>query len=159
MLCFNHRRADAVGLCKSCCRGLCGACAREQGKWLVCSQECAAALPVGSASAAAAKPTRRPLREKFRAFAAARRSEGESPAPVAPPASRPSRAGTGGEGAAPETVRRRLRETPPQSPSRRPSRGAALLNTVRGLRVSPREFAVYFIVAAGIAAVGALAIG
>lgn len=36
MLCFNHPEKYAVGICKSCQRGLCGDCATDLGHGLAC---------------------------------------------------------------------------------------------------------------------------
>jgi hypothetical protein len=41
MQCFSHRDAPAVGICKTCGKGLCSACAREVDRGLVCSDACA----------------------------------------------------------------------------------------------------------------------
>lgn len=36
MLCFKHRERQAVGLCKSCLRGICPDCATDLGHGLAC---------------------------------------------------------------------------------------------------------------------------
>jgi uncharacterized membrane protein YkvI len=36
MRCFNHQTLDAIGSCKSCCKGLCGSCANDLGHGLAC---------------------------------------------------------------------------------------------------------------------------
>jgi hypothetical protein len=41
MQCFLHRDAAAVGICKTCGKGVCPACAREVDRGLVCSDPCA----------------------------------------------------------------------------------------------------------------------
>ena len=63
--CYSHRESDAVGVCRHCARGLCGACARDYGEGLVCSEACAARLRgrVGSLA-------KSPVMERFTAFAA-----------------------------------------------------------------------------------------
>jgi len=38
--CFYHRETDAVGLCKSCSKGLCGSCATDVGNGLACHDSC-----------------------------------------------------------------------------------------------------------------------
>jgi hypothetical protein len=38
--CFYHRGADAVGMCKSCGRGLCPVCAAEIANGLACRDRC-----------------------------------------------------------------------------------------------------------------------
>jgi hypothetical protein len=40
MKCYVHRPADAVGICRSCGRGLCPECAAEVGTALACRQRC-----------------------------------------------------------------------------------------------------------------------
>src|SRR5262249_49667793 len=40
MRCFNHLDQEAVGLCKSCGRGLCPNCAAEVEKALACRGRC-----------------------------------------------------------------------------------------------------------------------
>ncbi len=40
MKCFNHRDADAVGVCQSCHRGLCVDCYAEVGNLLACRNRC-----------------------------------------------------------------------------------------------------------------------
>jgi hypothetical protein len=42
MECFRHPGAAAVGVCKSCGRGLCRACAAEVGTGLACRDRCEA---------------------------------------------------------------------------------------------------------------------
>jgi hypothetical protein len=42
MRCFLHAGADAVGICKSCQRGLCADCAVEVGTTLACRGRCEA---------------------------------------------------------------------------------------------------------------------
>jgi hypothetical protein len=46
MQCFSHRDVAAVGICKSCGKGLCPACAREIERGLVCSDACAEAANI-----------------------------------------------------------------------------------------------------------------
>ena len=41
MQCFFHRDTAAVGICKTCGKGVCPACAREVDRGLVCSDPCA----------------------------------------------------------------------------------------------------------------------
>ena len=36
MRCFNHPDRDAIGLCKSCCKGLCHECTSDLGHGLAC---------------------------------------------------------------------------------------------------------------------------
>ena len=40
MKCFYHQGVDAVGLCKSCSKGLCLACALDTGNGLACQASC-----------------------------------------------------------------------------------------------------------------------
>jgi len=40
MKCFNHPIVDAVGICKSCQKGLCPGCAADQGRGLACKGRC-----------------------------------------------------------------------------------------------------------------------
>ena len=40
MRCFYHRDLEAVGVCKNCGRGLCGACVAEEENGLACRQRC-----------------------------------------------------------------------------------------------------------------------
>jgi hypothetical protein len=40
MKCFRHRDAEAVGVCKSCGRGVCAECAVEFDKGLACRGRC-----------------------------------------------------------------------------------------------------------------------
>ena len=40
MLCFNHAGMQAVGVCKSCMKGLCPDCVIDSGKGLVCNETC-----------------------------------------------------------------------------------------------------------------------
>jgi hypothetical protein len=40
MKCYYHRDVDAVGICKSCSRGICGECAAEVGDSLACMVKC-----------------------------------------------------------------------------------------------------------------------
>jgi hypothetical protein len=40
MRCYYHRDQDAVGVCKSCGRGLCVECAADIGKGLACRSRC-----------------------------------------------------------------------------------------------------------------------
>ena len=40
MNCFYHPNQPAVGICKSCNRGLCGECAAEVGKAMACRDRC-----------------------------------------------------------------------------------------------------------------------
>lgn len=39
MLCFNHPEKEAVGICKSCQRGLCAECATDLGHGLACKDK------------------------------------------------------------------------------------------------------------------------
>lgn len=36
MRCFNHPERDAIGSCKTCCKGLCLECAADMGHGLAC---------------------------------------------------------------------------------------------------------------------------
>jgi len=40
MKCYNHPEIDAVGLCKSCGRGLCHECVSEVGTSISCKSRC-----------------------------------------------------------------------------------------------------------------------
>ena len=40
MRCFAHQEQDAVGVCKSCQKGLCRECALDLGKGLACRASC-----------------------------------------------------------------------------------------------------------------------
>ena len=40
MKCFNHHNQDAVGVCKSCLKGICSECATDIGGGITCSDEC-----------------------------------------------------------------------------------------------------------------------
>ena len=40
MHCYYHQDVEAVGLCKSCSRGLCAACAADVGNGLACRGRC-----------------------------------------------------------------------------------------------------------------------
>ncbi len=40
MKCFNHHNQDAVGVCKSCLKGICVNCATDIGGGITCSDEC-----------------------------------------------------------------------------------------------------------------------
>jgi hypothetical protein len=42
MKCFRHQTKDAVGVCKSCSKGLCEHCAVDHGIGLSCSDSCEA---------------------------------------------------------------------------------------------------------------------
>ncbi|HEX3870226.1 MAG TPA: hypothetical protein VHV77_07320 [Pirellulales bacterium] len=42
MICFNHPHLDAVGICKSCGRGLCHTCMTEVGLSCCCRDRCEA---------------------------------------------------------------------------------------------------------------------
>ena len=42
MRCFSHPDQDAVGICKSCQKGVCTACAVDLGKGLACRTTCEA---------------------------------------------------------------------------------------------------------------------
>ena len=42
MKCFQHTTADALGICRTCGKGICGTCARDLGFGIVCSDHCAA---------------------------------------------------------------------------------------------------------------------
>ena len=41
MQCFLHREVAAIGVCRSCGKGLCPACAREIDRGIVCADACA----------------------------------------------------------------------------------------------------------------------
>ena len=41
MQCFVHHEVAAVGICRTCGKGICPACAREIDKGIVCSEACA----------------------------------------------------------------------------------------------------------------------
>lgn len=41
MKCFSHSDVDAVGVCKSCGKGVCHSCARVESNGVVCSDACA----------------------------------------------------------------------------------------------------------------------
>src|SRR6516165_7879090 len=41
MLCFNHPRTDAIGICKSCAKAICHDCVFHTERGLACSQKCA----------------------------------------------------------------------------------------------------------------------
>lgn len=40
MQCFRHAPEPALGICRSCGRGVCAHCARDLGPPLACSEEC-----------------------------------------------------------------------------------------------------------------------
>jgi hypothetical protein len=40
MHCYNHTATEAIGTCKHCCKGICGACAKDSGWGLACSPQC-----------------------------------------------------------------------------------------------------------------------
>jgi len=40
MKCFNHHDQEAVGVCKSCLKGICANCATDIGGGITCSEEC-----------------------------------------------------------------------------------------------------------------------
>jgi hypothetical protein len=42
MKCFNHPEIDAVGICKSCARGICRECVSEVGTGIACRNRCEA---------------------------------------------------------------------------------------------------------------------
>lgn len=44
MNCFNHRSVPAIGLCKSCGKGLCADCATELVSGLACKASCKTAV-------------------------------------------------------------------------------------------------------------------
>ncbi len=44
MNCFNHRNIPAIGLCKSCGKGLCADCAAELATGLACKASCKTAV-------------------------------------------------------------------------------------------------------------------
>ena len=44
MKCFYHSESDAVGTCKSCCKGLCASCAVDVGGGLACKSSCVEAV-------------------------------------------------------------------------------------------------------------------
>ena len=46
MQCYSHRDLVAVGICKSCGKGLCPSCAREIPTGLVCSDACADSVEI-----------------------------------------------------------------------------------------------------------------
>jgi len=41
MRCYNHKTAEAIGICCECHKGLCEKCGKEEKSHLLCSQECA----------------------------------------------------------------------------------------------------------------------
>jgi hypothetical protein len=41
MRCFSHHDIAAIGICRTCGKGLCPACAREIDRGIVCSDACA----------------------------------------------------------------------------------------------------------------------
>jgi hypothetical protein len=41
MQCFLHQDVAAVGICRTCGKGICPACAREIDRGIVCSEACA----------------------------------------------------------------------------------------------------------------------
>lgn len=40
MRCYYHQDQEAVGICKSCSKGLCGECCSDVGKGLACKDRC-----------------------------------------------------------------------------------------------------------------------
>ena len=40
MKCFQHQTQEAVGICKSCGKGLCAECAYERDRGIVCGRVC-----------------------------------------------------------------------------------------------------------------------
>jgi hypothetical protein len=40
MKCFKHPQADAVGICKHCCKGICAECVNDTAGGIVCSTQC-----------------------------------------------------------------------------------------------------------------------
>jgi hypothetical protein len=44
MECFSHPSSQAVGICKSCGKAVCRACAKDLGFAIACSDSCAAEL-------------------------------------------------------------------------------------------------------------------
>ncbi len=44
MKCFSHRDHEAVGVCKSCNKAVCGECAIDSGRGLACSSQCEKAI-------------------------------------------------------------------------------------------------------------------
>jgi hypothetical protein len=40
MNCFNHRTSPAIGICKSCGKGVCQGCAVDTGNGLACRDSC-----------------------------------------------------------------------------------------------------------------------
>jgi hypothetical protein len=42
MHCYSHQDVAAVGICRTCGKGICPACARQMDRGIVCSDACAA---------------------------------------------------------------------------------------------------------------------
>ncbi len=42
MKCYYHNESDAVGICKSCAKGLCPECAADVGNGIACKDRCEA---------------------------------------------------------------------------------------------------------------------
>lgn len=40
MKCYHHPEADAIAICKHCCKAMCAACAKQSDWGFVCSQPC-----------------------------------------------------------------------------------------------------------------------
>ncbi len=40
MKCFRHPEIDSLGICKACCKGLCGLCLVDVGNGLACKNSC-----------------------------------------------------------------------------------------------------------------------
>jgi hypothetical protein len=40
MKCYYHKESDAVGVCKSCNKGICNECAKDMGGGLACIDSC-----------------------------------------------------------------------------------------------------------------------
>ena len=40
MKCYTHSQLDAIGMCKSCCKGLCLECSQDVGNGLACKNTC-----------------------------------------------------------------------------------------------------------------------
>ncbi len=155
MICFNHRNAHAVGLCRNCFRGVCGVCAREVDPGLACSAACAEAL----APAAGKSLGGQSVGARFAAFAAPRLPADiqEAPAELPERAAQPQPEPAGS--ARQERPARRERQHA-QKHSIKSGRWLDLImDYIKNLGVRPSEMAIYFVVAVGIAAVGALALG
>ena len=40
MNCFRHRHIDAIAVCRSCGKAVCGQCCREYGSEIICGEDC-----------------------------------------------------------------------------------------------------------------------